>query len=334
VRGLDSEFDLGRAFTIGATGLTYRADNLSEADGSIHREWVVSGRTTKLFPFGDYYFEYGWKKGYDFQSTPDDRFQSGHAFYGSVNLFTGPAALSLEGKDYQRFAVLRRSDGKATLNRPPALTREHIYSLLGRASHNLDADDEKGVQAEFTFTGPRGWSLLANYSKTERQNGQTLFEEAYGHVEQERWGPFRLRGGFDYQESEGLRQTVITDVTWYIDDVHSLNFDGEHQHVRLGGGENFNLGAYDQQFMKLEFGVAPTWAFSAILELNNKYDEQRDAGEKHPPFPAGQISYTSLQGSTLMLWAGKRQAGQFCSGGVCKYEPAFEGVELTGILRY
>ena len=57
-------------------------------------------------------------------------------------------------------------------------------------------------------------------------------------------------------------------------------------------------------------------------------------GEKAGPFPAVQVSYASPAGARLALWAGKRQAGYLCAGGVCKYEPAFEGVELTGTLRY
>lgn len=334
VRGLDTEVDLGRGGMLGFTGLTHRADDLVEADGRIHREWAVAGRLIKFFSFGDCYFEYGRKKGYDYEIVPDDRFQNGEAYYGSVNVFGGPFALALEGKSYRKFTVLRRVDGKTALNRPPALVREHIYTLLNRAPLVLDPDDERGGQAELTYSGPSGWSALLNASRTERHNGHLVFEEAYGHVEKEDVGPLRLRGGFGYQDSEGRRQTVIGEITWQLDPLHSLTFVGEHQHVRLGGGPDFDLGDFDQQFLKLEYAVAPVWVFTAMLELNNKFDEQRTSNEKRGPFPAAQISYASSVGTSVALWAGKRQAGQLCSGGVCKFEPAFEGVELFGIIRY
>jgi len=71
-----------------------------------------------------------------------------------------------------------------------------------------------------------------------------------------------------------------------------------------------------------------------MFEINNKYDEQRSDLEAVGPFPSGQISYTISRGGNLNLWFGKRQAGFLCSGGVCKFEPAFDGVELFGLFRY
>jgi hypothetical protein len=119
-----------------------------------------------------------------------------------------------------------------------------------------------------------------------------------------------------------------------MDARRSLTLEAEHQHVRLGGGPGFDLGAYDEEFLKLEFGVAPAWSAAAILETNNKYAEQRSFREQAGPFPAAQLDYTTADGARLALWAGKRQAGFLCAGGVCKYEPAFDGVELTATLRY
>ena len=334
VRGLDAEADLGRGWSVGGSGLTWRADGLTDAEGNVHREWVASSRLTATRPWGGLYVEYGRKKGWDFEVVPDDEYQSGHAFYGALDLAAGPLGLSLETKDYQRFTVLRRADGRTPLNNPPSLTREHLFTLLNRAPHVVNADDERGQQAELTSSVGNGWSALVNASRAERHDGDLLFEEIYGHVEKERWGDFRLRGGFGYRNSEGLRQTVVAEATWFLNERHSLSLEVEHQHVRLGGGTGFDLGAFDEEFLKLELGVAPTWTLASVLELNNKYDEQRTFGERAGPFPALQLTYTTELGMHVTLWAGKRQAGYLCAGGVCKYEPAFEGVELSGIVRY
>ena len=334
VRGLDLEAELGRGWNWGGSGLTWRADGLTDADGDVHREWVAASRLASTHSWGGLYLEYGGKKGWDFEVTPDDAYQNGHAFYGALDLAAGPVGLSLETKDYKRFTVLRRVDGRTPLNNPPALTREHLFTLLNRAPHVVNADDERGQQAELSWSGSAGWSALLNASRTERHDGVLLFEEVYGHIEKERWGDFHLRGGFGYRESEGLRQTLVGEATWFLDERHSLSLQAEHQHVRLGGGPGFDLGAFDEEFLKLELGVAPTWTVAGILELNNKYREQRGFGEREGPFPALQLTYTTELGAHFTLWAGKRQAGYLCAGGVCKYEPAFEGAELSGIVRF
>lgn len=334
LRGLDTEADLGRGWSLGGSGLTWRADDRVGSDGDVHREWVAASRLTTTLPWGGLYLEYGGKKGWDFETTPDDAYQNGHAFYGALDLAAGPFGLSLETKDYKRFTVLRRVDGRTPLNNPPSLTREHLFTLLNRAPHALNADDERGQQAELSWVGGAGWSAFLNASRTRRHDGFLLFEEVYAQLERERWGDFGLRGGFGYRESEGLRQTAVGEATWFLDERHSLGLQAEHQHVRLGGGPGFDLGAYDEEFLKLELGVAPTWTIAAILEVNNKYVEQRAFGEKRGPFPALQLTYTTELGAHVTLWAGKRQAGYLCAGGVCKYEPAFDGVELSAVVRY
>lgn len=334
VRGADLGYALPHDLRLGASAVTYRADARFEDDGSIHREWVSTTRLEKWFSRGDVYAEYGWKKGWDADIVPDDDFQNGHAFYASANAFAGAFGLSAEVKDYERFTVVRGADGRTPLNKPPSATRQHLYTLLSRAAHALDADDERGAQIEGTWSGPAGWSALVNLSRTENEAGETLFEEAYGHVECTELGDFYARGGFGYQDSEGLRQTVVGEVTWHASEERSWTLKAEHQHVRLGGGPGFDLGAFDQQFVSVEHTLAPRWAFAAMLEINNKYDEQRNFGEKGGPFPALSVSWFGDRGDAVTVWAGKRQAGQLCNGGVCKFEPAFEGIEVSGTLRY
>ena len=339
IRGLDLEYDLGRSWSVGSSGLTYLAD-------STNREAVAAGRMQKFFAFGDLYFEGGWKQGYDFEETPDDEFQEGHAYYGALNLYTGWFSLALEGKDYERFAVLPREDGRVALNNPPSLTREHYYTLLSRNTHNLDADDEVGVQAELIWSGPADWTLLASGNRTENHEGELLFTEAYGHIEKEDLGSYRVRGACGYQdvtyESKGENLFIIGELNWDIGGASSLTVQFEHQHNKLGPRDQPLLGgilypgAFDIQYYTLEFAQAPHWTIATMFETNNKTlpEQQTEPGEKEGPFPAATISYATSGGGNFTLWAGKRQAGQLCTGGVCKREPAFEGVEFYGVFRF
>jgi Family of unknown function (DUF6029) len=338
LRAVDLEYDLGRGWTVGGTGLTYFIDETGAAQNNAiriqEREWVRSARVSQFFSFGDFYAEYGRKSGYDFMAVPDGIAREGHVAYGALNLYSGPVALSLEAKDYDRFAVMKRADGITNLNRPPALTREHVYSLLGRNAHNLDPDNETGWQAELSWSLPRDWNLIANSNRTETQGGELLFEETYLQIENESLDNWRAKGAFGYQDAQGRRQTGVGEVTWLMDDRRSLTMIWEHQHVTGENFDRFVAGEWDVDYLTLEFATAPAWSLSGILELNNKYPLQRDPGEKAGPFPALQLSYAAANGSSIAIWAGKRQAGQVCSGGVCKFEPAFEGVEIFGLIRY
>lgn len=343
VRGLDGECDLGAGFLAGSCGLTYLAPAPA---GVVNREWVGALRLQKHLSFADGYLELGWKRGCDFETVIDDRRQPGRALYGSLSAYCGAFTLTLEAKDYDRFAVLRRADGKVNLNSPPSLTREHLDTLPSRNAHNLDPDDEVGRQVQATWNAPRGWRMLACANRTERQRGDVLFEEAYGQVERKGLGRHRIRGACGYQdataEQKGKSIFLIGEIGRELDGNRSLTLQIEHQHTELDARQRPDLGgilhpgAFDVQSYCLEYAVAPHWTFAALLETNNKIlpEQQTEPGEKEGPFPAASIAYATSDGGTFSVWIGQRQAGQVCTGGVCKREPAFAGVELFWIFRY
>jgi len=333
IRALDVEYNAVGNLHVAATGLTYRPDDYQDAAGKVHRENVSSVRARESFSFGDFYVENGWKTGHDFNPVNDST-DFGTALYANVNLYRGSFSASWEYSDYDKFEVVSRADGVTALNRPPALAREFTWTLLNRAPHTLNANDEKGQNLDLMYTGNNGWTLLASGADIKRHDGSTVYQLGYFSVEQERLGDFRVLGAFGYQDSEGLRQTVGGEVTWFASESSSWTVQAEQQHVRIGTGPGFDLGEYDQQWYRLEYETAPHWAFAAILEANNKYDEQRGPKEEAGPFPSGQITYTLSRGGSLNLWGGQRQAGFLCSGGVCKFEPEFEGVEFFGVFRY
>ncbi len=333
IRALDVEYNLIENFHLAATGLTYRPDLFQDDDGKIHRENVTSIRGRETFGFGDFYLEQGWKTGWDFNPVNGSK-DPGKALYGNLNLYRGSFSVSWEYSDYDKYEVVSRADGITALNRPPALAREFTWTLLNRAPHVLNANDEKGQNLDLMYTGANGWTILLSGADIKRHDGNTLYQLGYASVEKERFGDFRFLGAFGYQDSEGLRQTVAGELTWFASESRSLSLQVEQQHVRLGGGPGFDLGTYDQQWFKLAYEVAPSWSFSGFLEINNKFVEQRLPNEEAGPFPAGQITYTLASGGNLNLWFGQRQAGFLCSGGVCKFEPEFSGVEVFGVFRY
>ena len=247
---------------------------------------------------------------------------------------------SWEHSDYDRFVISPTSDGTTALNRPPSLTRDFTWTLMNRSPHPTNANNETGNNLDFLFNS--NWKAVLSgvrlYEQPESTGlftyGEMVYELGWASVQAPRFGPLRLTGGFGYQDQEGLSQTAVAEVVWFLDTVHSLTLQAEHQHVRPDLQDNVDEGAYDEDWFSLEFTMAPTWSFTGFFEVNNKFDEQRAPNEEDGPFPAGQVTYSITRGGNLNIWAGKRQAGFICSGGVCKFEPAFEGVEFFGVFRY
>ena len=339
VRGLDVEYDLGFNLKLGGSGVTYRPDDFVSPEQEVNREWFGSVRARQNFSFGDYYLEYGVRDLHDITPTEEGSTKrlisdlDGEALYANVNLYHGPFSISWERSFYKKFKVVPNSDGKTPLNRPPSLTREFTWTLMNRDPHNLDQSNERGHNLDLMFS-QGGWTAVTSGARLKQLSGETVYELGYGSIQKDHIGPFKITAGFGYQEAEDIRQSVVGELTWKATDSVSWTLQTEQQHVRLDQGYGYDEGAYDNQWFKLEFESAPTWAVAAFYETSNKYDEQRTSTEKEGPFPAGQITYTLSQGGNLNLWFGKRQAGYLCSGGVCKFEPAFEGLEFYGLFRY
>lgn len=339
VRGLDVEYSLGHGFKLGGSGVTYRPDDYLSPEQKINREWFYAARARQNFSFGDYYVEYGQRNrslvDEFIQSLPEDEevIDDGEALYANLNLYKGPVSFSWERSFYKRYSVVPNADGKTSLNRPPSLTREFTWTLMNRDPHNLDATNERGHNLDFMYS-EGDLTAAVSGARLKQLGGETVYELGYGSIQKDHVGPFKITAGFGYQEAEDIRQSIVGELTWKSSDTDSWTLQAEHQHVRLEGGFGFELGEFDNQWFKLEYERAPSWAVAAFFETSNKYDEQRPSTEKKGPFPAAQITYTLNQGGNLNLWLGKRQAGYLCSGGVCKFEPAFEGVEFYGLFRY
>ena len=332
VRGLDVEYALGYNLKLGGSGLTYRPDDYLSPDQEVNREWFYAGRVRQNLSFADYYFEYGRRDLHDMTLLPGEP-DDGEALYANVNLYQGPLSFSWERSFYKRYAVVPNSDGKTPLNRPPSLTREFTWTLLNRDPHNLDPTNERGHNLDLMFSSG-DWAVIMSGARLKQLSGKTVYELGYGSLQKDHIGPFKITTGFGYQEAEDIRQSVVGEFIWKATDTVSWTLQAEHQHVRLEGGYGYDMGEFDNDWFKLEFESAPTWSVAAFLETSNKYDEQRPPTEKKGPFPAAQITYTLSRGGNLNFWFGKRQAGYLCSGGVCKFEPAFEGMEFYGLFRY
>ena len=260
--------------------------------------------------------------------------KKGYGLYLSSSLYLSGFALTAEFKDYDRIA-LRTGDGLG-YNSPPALTREHTYSLFRRHPHTLDLDDETGLQVEVNLSPLEDTSVLLNYSYAAVHGvgsvqpaepellgewGGPVFREAYVEICRELGERASLvAAGGKSLLPEATVHTGVIDLSIYLDALNTLRGELQGQHTE-------EHGEYDDHMLTVEYTRAPDLSLSFVGERTNKSDLQKLPGEANRWFFA-QIDYQLTDNHDVTLFFGSRQGGFICTGGRCRWEPEFEGVEL------
>ncbi len=211
------------------------------------------------------------------------------ALYLSTTVTAGAWGFSLEFKDYRDFALIQ-------INNPPPLIREHAAHLLNRITHDVLADDERGIQGEVSYTSSGGYvQLFVDFNRNQILDDQ--------------------------------RHRVVGSLwTWAASPHYTLELDAQFQDVdRRFGQAKY---PYTNFYVQLAFQRAS--GLSAALQLERSTDILATGAD-----PSGTTWWHGLHldadlGSAhqLSLFAGQRRSGLACTSGTCYEILGFEGVEL------
>ncbi len=288
---------------------------------------MFGGNISLTSPYGDLYAEYARK-----DNPPGQYFsQDGKGFYLSANLYTTGLGLTLEYKDYDKLDFTNQD---VTYNNPPALAREHAYTLLNRHAYILDLFDEKGVQAEITSAPAEEVSLVANFSYTTDHQDRLIFSEVYGELEYDYKDKATLKGGISRMESkkeEGSprRLAPLLDVVYYLSEANSINFVLEHLWTEEDRG---SLSFYDQ-ILSLTLSKSSLGSITFTHERTTEWQVREDWSGKRSWF-IGTLDLTLGEDHTLSLSIGSRRKGKVCAGGVCVDKPALDGIEIKLLSQF
>lgn len=161
------------------------------------------------------------------------------------------------------------------------------------------------------------------------------YKELYFDIERKKLmnGKMDIHGGFQYTlynqkiylvkgEKDVQSYTFFVEPTYRINRKESIRFELQYQHAAKDLGQTV--------FALLEYNIAPSWSFSISDMYNfapNKNYEIVPEYKQANHFPSIFGSYT--KGSTRFTLAYVKQlAGVVCTGGVCRFEPAFSGVRF------
>ncbi len=252
------------------------------------------------------------------------------SYYLALNAFGEKWTVLVELKDYNRLSFTNRYGTE--YNAAPSLTREHGFSMLNRHPHFLNQNDEKGYQFEFSYNITPEMQFTFNHSKTLTHQNRRIFEEYYAEITHY-WGDlieYHVLADWNFDFSTNTENiTPILDGTINLSDRDQIHLSFQHQHTK----NKFDLSEYDNELVLFEYSRSPSVSFGLVGEYTNKYQLRNVQMDRHH-WLYGQVTLNFWNNQRLSILYGSRREGFICVGGICRYEPEFEGVEIKLITRF
>lgn len=262
-------------------------------------------------------------------------------------MHTGYAWLGEVGYSYKQFSALGTFrvlkymntmltlEGQGTgnvLNYLPALTRQYTYMLANLNPYQVNVNGELGGQIDAYYSiRPKGerskyWNFHANYSTyySDKQltgKSRLLWRDINGDIEHQ-WNK-KLKTSLlvsvqEWSPTHGSTEKTyasnifVYDMTYKFDRKTSIRAELQYLYSE----------DYEKDWMAalVEVNFAPHWSVSVSDMYNH--------GKTEIHYYNGSISYT-LNRTRIQVIYGRNRAGYVCSGGVCRYTPAYTGAGIT-----
>ena len=268
----------------------------------------------------------------------------------STSTNPGWAALGEIGYNYKTFSVMGTfralSNMKTaidvfslgtgnTINYLPALTRQYTYMLANLNPYQVSASGELGGQIDLCYSYRsksnryRYWNFHANFStfyslkRLPYLGDKRMLYWRDINVDVERQWNKKWKSTILYSFQDNMDHQAhifVGDVTHKFNRKMSLRF--EVQYLLSGDDKSEWDGLHsegDWVAGLVEFNLAPHWSFY-VQDMYN-------IGQSKTHYYNGGFSYTHNR-TRVQLSYGRNRAGYICSGGVCRFSPAYTGVNL------
>lgn len=261
----------------------------------------------------------------------------GQAGFVSASFTLPGLGVAVEAKDYRDF--------NAGFNAPPPVNREGRLLNAGM--------DERGFQAEATFTPWQDLTLTASHSWARSRH---VYRWAYlpeypdDSLGRYKWRDYFAEAKWSVRSRLDIKAEARTRSERNLDpDVKLLYYRGGGLEATMGYGEGrsmvLGLGVdqYQNHYMGGDlkynsltaeakwtpFGFASVYGEGELAsERVPEYDNQERWGEAGIDLAFGQDRHHAR------LAVGHTKGGLVCSGGFCRYEPSFRGIKAAWEWRF
>lgn len=276
-------------------------------------------------------------KGNDLASMSEPKSHTGAALLTEAVYAGGGFSASASFRIIDHFGTMLSLYGRGTgntLNYLPSLTRQYHYMLANLNPYQVNVVGEGAGQADLFYTlrskasRSKYWVFHANWSTSytidpkqcddgsQRLMWQDISADAECHwnrslktvflFSRQEWSP-----SHGYQEGTYVSNVFVGDIQYRFNRKFALR--GELQYLQSDDYEG------DWAACLVECTLAPNW--------NVYVSEMYNAGLTKKHYYNAGVSWS--KGVTRVQFSyGRNRAGYVCSGGVCRYSPAYTGLNL------
>jgi len=273
--------------------------------------------------------------------------QPGYIFLTSFTFSKKGIGTTLQYRETEAFSFRTSSletGSEGAINYLPTLTKLNTYRLPARYPAAAQEYRERAIQADLIYTPKKGNTISFNVAYiTDRKIGElldakffddtTLFTEVFLEYEKKLNKKTHIAIGSQYiRYNKRIYQNgpypIVEAITPFLEGVYkvkrkkSIRFEVQYMHTK----QDYGSWAY----LLLEYNIAPKYSFAVLDMYNISPKKSIVAGE--PPddihYPTIFASYTTGANRFSLAYV-KQVEGVVCTGGLCRYEPAFSGVKFS-----
>lgn len=266
--------------------------------------------------------------------------RSGYSMFTTIGYGRAKWAINSSFRSTENF-VMRSSPNESLLrglyNWEPIIAQIRPQRLIARYTPPSQDLSEFAVALNGTLTPNEHITANLNYTNINSQQGDTLYREVFADVEVRSLEKFIFHVGAQYLVyNQALYQqkvkelypnihaiTPFLEVVYKVNEKKSVRTELQYMHTK----QDFGSWA----FALLEFNIASKVSL-AFSDMYNISPNLKHVDKAHH-YPNVFLAYTRGPNRFTVQYV-KQVEGINCTGGVCRYEPAFSGFRLGVISTF
>ncbi len=245
----------------------------------------------------------------------------GYAGYGTATALIGWLTLFGEYKDFKDYYDF--------MVNPPTAVKEHLWTLMNRATYQIDLNDETGWLLEGSSSVGGSGFVTGGASEARNHDGDLRHWEMYAdYVHTFDSGTALAFAGSWQREYLFVGTTASGKFTKRFIGAGEVDFSvGDGQIELVVEGESLDAPDGDPYEDLL---VSAAWyptATVTVIATAEKTTAEAEESDRDTWFIV-ELRKTLAQDLDVSLSGGTQRGGKICTGGICYVEPEFEGARL------